>query len=231
MAEIKAIETQYKGYRFRSRLEARWAVFFDALGIEYQYEPEGFDLGAAGAYLPDFYLPGLGCWIEVKGFHGAPGDDKEGWSKASALCEFKKQPVFMLFGDLHSLQCRPPNFNVTGSNRGWLPHGYGFPNEYYDTDSSSDSVRFIDGCVEWAECPLCSKIGIDLHGQFPCGCRCDGPFVAGKCSRCTASEFGRKREWHDPWRNSESNKLGIAYATARSARFEHGESPNVGGRR
>jgi hypothetical protein len=25
----KAIETHYKGYRFRSRLEARWAVFFD----------------------------------------------------------------------------------------------------------------------------------------------------------------------------------------------------------
>ena len=36
---IKPIETIYKGYRFRSRLEARWAVFFDALGIEYEYEP------------------------------------------------------------------------------------------------------------------------------------------------------------------------------------------------
>lgn len=30
---MKAIETRYKGYRFRSRLEARWAVFFDALGL------------------------------------------------------------------------------------------------------------------------------------------------------------------------------------------------------
>ena len=29
MSDIKAIETYYKGYRFRSRLEARWAVFFD----------------------------------------------------------------------------------------------------------------------------------------------------------------------------------------------------------
>ena len=37
---IKAIETQYKGYRFRSRLEARYAVMFDALGFEWQYEPE-----------------------------------------------------------------------------------------------------------------------------------------------------------------------------------------------
>lgn len=51
---MKAIETRYKGYRFRSRLEARWAVFFDALGIKWEYEPEGYDLGEAGWYLPDF---------------------------------------------------------------------------------------------------------------------------------------------------------------------------------
>ena len=34
--KFKAIETKYKGFRFRSRLEARWAVFFDALGIEWE---------------------------------------------------------------------------------------------------------------------------------------------------------------------------------------------------
>lgn len=49
MTFIKAIETSYKGYRFRSRLEARWAVFFDALGIEWEYEKEGYDL--ADAYI------------------------------------------------------------------------------------------------------------------------------------------------------------------------------------
>jgi hypothetical protein len=53
---IKAIETRYKGYRFRSRLEARWAVFFDALGIKWEYEKEGYDLGEAGYYLPDFWV-------------------------------------------------------------------------------------------------------------------------------------------------------------------------------
>lgn len=63
---IKAIETVYNGYKFRSRLEARWAVFFDALGIEYQYEPEGFDLGEAGWYLPDFWLPNDDWFVEVK---------------------------------------------------------------------------------------------------------------------------------------------------------------------
>jgi nucleoside 2-deoxyribosyltransferase len=51
---IKAIQTVYKGYKFRSRLEARWAVFFDALGLEWEYEPEGFDLGDGVWYLPDF---------------------------------------------------------------------------------------------------------------------------------------------------------------------------------
>jgi hypothetical protein len=61
---IKAIETSYKGYRFRSRLEARWAVFFDALGWEWDYEPEGFELEIAtgdgelkhARYLPDFKM-------------------------------------------------------------------------------------------------------------------------------------------------------------------------------
>jgi len=62
---IKAIETQYNGYRFRSRLEARWAVFFDAMGLEWTYEPEGFDL-AGVPYLPDFYIKTWGCYAEIK---------------------------------------------------------------------------------------------------------------------------------------------------------------------
>lgn len=64
---IKAIETYYNGYRFRSRLEARWAVFFDALGIKYEYEPEGYELSDGSKYLPDFYLPDLKYYVEVKG--------------------------------------------------------------------------------------------------------------------------------------------------------------------
>lgn len=63
---IKAIETKYKGYRFRSRLEARWAVFFDALGVEWEYEKEGFSLENGESYLPDFWLPKANMWAEVK---------------------------------------------------------------------------------------------------------------------------------------------------------------------
>lgn len=76
---IKPIETTYAGCRFRSRLEARWAVFFDALDIDWQYEPQGFELGwwetyekdneysaPPLRYLPDFYLPKSNTWVEVK---------------------------------------------------------------------------------------------------------------------------------------------------------------------
>jgi hypothetical protein len=63
---VKPIETQYNGYRYRSRLEARWAVFFDTLNVQYVYEPEGFRLPYGGDYLPDFYLPRQKCWIEIK---------------------------------------------------------------------------------------------------------------------------------------------------------------------
>ena len=41
---IKAIETEYYGHRFRSRIEARWAVFFNAIGLKYEYEIEGFQM-------------------------------------------------------------------------------------------------------------------------------------------------------------------------------------------
>jgi len=66
MADIKPIETVYNGYKFRSRLEARWAVFFDIVGIKYEYEPEGLKLSDGSYYLPDFYLPQFHSYFEVK---------------------------------------------------------------------------------------------------------------------------------------------------------------------
>ena len=66
MSEIKPIQTRYKGYHFRSRLEARYAVFFDALGIKWEYEKEGYDLGEHGYYLPDFFLPDYNRYVEIK---------------------------------------------------------------------------------------------------------------------------------------------------------------------
>lgn len=64
---VRPIESGYAGCRFRSRLEARWAVFFDTMGIPWQYEPQGFTLSDGRKYLPDFLLPECGTWVEVKG--------------------------------------------------------------------------------------------------------------------------------------------------------------------
>lgn len=67
---IKAIETEYGGCRFRSRLEARWAVAFDFLKVEWEYEPEGLDIDGT-RYLPDFRLPAQNLFVEVKGVASA----------------------------------------------------------------------------------------------------------------------------------------------------------------
>lgn len=83
----RAIETQYAGTLFRSRLEARWAVVFDHLGIAWEYEPEAFDVGWGPdptGYLPDFWLPDTKTWAEVKGSPAALAVDN--W-KLTQACE------------------------------------------------------------------------------------------------------------------------------------------------
>lgn len=63
---IKAIPTTYSGVKFRSKLEASAAMFFDENNIKWIYESEGFDINGTW-YLPDFWLPELESFIEVKG--------------------------------------------------------------------------------------------------------------------------------------------------------------------
>ena len=56
------IPTEYKGYRFRSRLEARWAAFFDLLNWKWEYEPRDFN-----GWIPDFALIGKQVtYVEIK---------------------------------------------------------------------------------------------------------------------------------------------------------------------
>jgi hypothetical protein len=66
MSDLKPIATIYKGYKFRSRLEARWAVFFDTASIKFEYDLDGHRLPSASVYLPDFYLTDLGVYVEVQ---------------------------------------------------------------------------------------------------------------------------------------------------------------------
>jgi hypothetical protein len=65
--KLTPIKTFYRGYIFHSRLEAKWAVFLDALNVQWEYEKEGYILKDGTWYLPDFWLPELDCWLEIKG--------------------------------------------------------------------------------------------------------------------------------------------------------------------
>lgn len=92
---MKAIETVYKGYRFRSRLEARWAVYLDVIGWQWDYEPEGFEFADGTRYLPDFKV---NCsepfWIEVKG----PEPSIYEMAQAEKLVEGTKLPLVWAVG-------------------------------------------------------------------------------------------------------------------------------------
>lgn len=62
---VQSIETVYGGTTYRSRTEARWALLFDLAKIDFQYEPEGYQLHS-GWYVPDFWLHSWECFFEVK---------------------------------------------------------------------------------------------------------------------------------------------------------------------
>lgn len=93
--QINAIETEYAGHRFRSRLEARWAVFFDKLGIRWLYEPQGYTVPNGAKYLPDFWLPDSQLWVEVKGAitPPAPGEHPV-WITLSAATQADGLPAW-----------------------------------------------------------------------------------------------------------------------------------------
>lgn len=175
-ATPRAIETRYKGYRFRSRLEARWAVFFDALDLKWDYEPQGFDLDGV-RYLPDFWLPELDTWVEVKNENG--GD----LVKPRLLAAHSNKRVVVFVGSI----CPPKNASGDEATPGicFLPHG-GDDSPYY-----------------WCECDVCGAVGIEFEGR------------AGRLCQCTGDDKNYR---------ANSRRLLAAYAAARSARFEFGES-------
>lgn len=52
----------------RSTYEARFATLLAVQNVEWTYEPKWFDIGDGKAYLPDFYVPSLDVYVEVKGW-------------------------------------------------------------------------------------------------------------------------------------------------------------------
>ena len=126
MIDLKPIETRYAGCHFRSRIEARWGVFFDYLGIGWEYEPQGFDL-PSGPYLPDFLLdfkarPGElmagepvpdGLWWEVKGAAPTRHERNLCWE----LLEATNQHVYIAHGAIPRDRLDDPRIEHVGSTK------------------------------------------------------------------------------------------------------------------
>lgn len=202
---IKAIETHYNGYRFRSRLEARWAVFLDALpktDWEWRYETEGYDMHGL-RYLPDFELignPGRNGYgemvqnsalIEVKGKILSPDE----WNKSIMFTAYLKHDIYIFQGDVG-----------LSANISWISS---LPNDMpeYLLDTKAIPPFMCSEQMYWTQCNVCGICDIDLLSY-------DGVF--GPCVHC---QEGTPEE--------ETDDLLRADDAAHSARFEHGETPKV----
>ncbi len=135
------LSTTYNGIKFRSRTEARWAVFFDVLGIKYVYESEGYNLGDF-YYLPDFWLPDHDFFVEIKGV--APTIDEA--AKASEPADLTKKTVFIFCGTP-----RQPN---PKNNSHYAESGYAFFPEH------GADIQWW-----WCECHECGKFDIQFNGR------------------------------------------------------------------
>jgi len=85
---LRAIPTTYHGIEFRSKLEAKYAQAFDRLGIVWEYEGHGFRFDDGTCYCPDFYMPEIDTYFEVKGVL-----DEESRRKVDLLAGEKKNIV------------------------------------------------------------------------------------------------------------------------------------------
>ncbi len=196
---VKAIETRYKGYRFRSRLEARWAVFFDTLELPWEYEKEGYHLDS-GLYLPDFWLPSLEAWLEVKPV--APTDEER--KLCEELAEGTDHPVII---------------------------GIGLPGSCSLLVYCSDTTDGSGGTDWWGDVAYESvRWALVMQGYH---CHYLSPYIVLD----SGNNFGSRAFLTPNWNSWSGMALSFeclpddpsilaAYSAARSARFEHGETPS-----
>lgn len=152
---MKAIQTEYKGYKFRSRLEARWAVFFDSLEIEWVYEPEGYVLNNGKYYLPDFLLPDIRPGVYFNHYESLYIEVKGTSSKSDKPVEFgsSSTPIALLEGE--------------------IPYSELEANMRLDGDRYEIFTDVWDGSYLFCECIKCGTIGFEFLGlaeRLPCSC-------------------------------------------------------------
>lgn len=168
---MKAIETVYNGYRFRSRLEARWAVFFDTLGVKYEYEKEGYEVNGTW-YLPDFWLPQQECWFEVKG-------DKRHVQKNHSL-------YGSFSGDIGPLVV----FTDTDIN---------VPGTKFILDNHESNGGLTEGDVEWYFCPSFG-FQLSLRCSYRCTVYTHGYDTKVKvCASCDVNSRTTHHNFEHPW--------------------------------
>jgi hypothetical protein len=236
---IQAIETHYAGHRFRSRLEARWAVFLNHLDVPWAYEPQGYVVNGT-PYLPDFLVwpnTDMAFWLEIKG--ACPNDDE--LAKARGLAEGSGITAYVYWGkpeapapDLsHLAQHEYCGFDRDGyvwtDDYGWreyptqppawqlnlTPTAYRFNANGKNSNKDRIPNRTNSGFWWWADCPHCGRALIKINGQI------------GYCPTWDG------RDWDDiekeiggsmyPRFAHRTPRLLAAYEAARTARFEHGE--------
>lgn len=200
MGGIKAIQTRYKGYHFRSRLEARWAVFFEVLGVKWEYEPQGFELPDGTRYLPDFrvvFRDETVVWYEVKPSGDPPS--KKMLAFARAFCKQDSNDLFVGARVWHAE----------------FQHGDVLALEAMSTQNPRVQVRFDfwPDDPKWLVIPFANLQLIDGKQFQGFKTVCGDPYEVLQRYGGDWVKFG-----HD------YNSLWTAAEAARSARFEFGQS-------
>lgn len=219
--DIKAIETVYKGYKFRSRLEARWAVFFDVCGVEWEYEPEGYNVDGL-CYLPDFLLHDVSICHDEYSTYVLP----KLWVEVKGVMDEASAEKIIKFAD----------FNHEGNGKGYrncynnpilvltnIPQGDCWSSD--DTENSAYSLRenmiklrrdckcgqlYLGGALQPFDFGLLDGASI---GAFP---------VVNKLGSLEIVADSCDYQW-----NMDEEKTVAAYDLARQAQFEHGVRPDT----
>lgn len=215
--DIKPLETHWNGWLFRSRLEARWAVFLHTLGLAFEYEPEGYDLGEAGWYLPDFYLPESGLWLEIKpDAELRPEDAAKGIAFDDKITA-RNRAKWLIDASAPSWEYR------ILAGQPW----YGEYGPFYQVLAVGiKSIHAIDEV--WTECPLCHTFAIRMTPWT--SYYAEEYLLCYHCD-CVDRNWRETANTHFHKGTVETTLMGYAvssprmmeaYGAARSARFEKG---------